>query len=158
MRTQIGLALAGLLLCAQAAAAQPPARKDLQVFNDVATSVNHYDRFTIFDDVSAEVKNGVVTLEGTVSDRRSKYMLEEMVDNVPGVKDVENRLRIQRGDESWAQGGGSTSSSGASAQGRSTSGMSSSGLSGSNPSGTSDSSSSGRSSHESGTSSSSKRS
>ena len=77
-------------------------------------------------DVTVEVKSGVVTLEGTVSDRRSKYMLEEMLDNVPGVKDVENRVRIQRGDESWAQGGSSQSSSGASTQGRGASGMSSS--------------------------------
>jgi hypothetical protein len=107
-------------------------------------------------EVSVDVKSGVVTLEGTVEDRRSKYMLEEMVDNVPGVKDVENRLRIQRGEGSSAQGGGSSlSGSGSSTYGRTGSGMSSSGSSG-----TSDSSSAGgRSSHgESGTSSSSKRS
>ena len=106
-------------------------------------------------EVSVDVKSGVVTLEGTVEDRRSKYMLEEMVDNVPGVKDVENRLRIQRGDASAQGGGSSLSSSGSSTYGRSGSGMSGSGTSG-----TSDSSSaSGRSSHgESGTSSSSKRS
>jgi hypothetical protein len=108
-------------------------------------------------EVSVDVKSGVVTLEGTVEDRRSKFMLEEMVDNVPGVKDVENRLRIQRGEGSSAQGGGSSlsSSSGSSSYGRTGSSMSSSGSSG-----TSDSSSaSGRSSHgESGASSSSKRS
>jgi hypothetical protein len=107
-------------------------------------------------EVSVDVKSGVVTFEGTVEDRRSKYMLEEMVDNVPGVKDVDNRLRIQRGDGSSTQGGGSSpSSSGSSTYGRTGSGMSSSGTSG-----TSDSSSAGgRSSHgESGTSSSSKRS
>ena len=42
-------------------------RKDLQVFKDVATSVNRYTQFTIFDDVSASVKDGVVTLTGKVT-------------------------------------------------------------------------------------------
>ena len=45
-------------------------------------------------EVSAEVSNGVVTLDGAVDDRYSKYMLEEMVDPIAGVKNVDNRLRI----------------------------------------------------------------
>jgi osmotically-inducible protein OsmY len=94
MRTQIGLALAGLLLCAQAAAAQPPARKDLQVFNDVATSVNHYDRFTIFDDVSAEVKNGVVTLEGKVTMPYKRDDIAKRVAKIDGVTKVVNKLDV----------------------------------------------------------------
>jgi hypothetical protein len=65
-------------------------------------------------EVSVEVSNGVVTLDGTVDDRYSKYMLEEMVDSIPGVKDVDNRLRIQRGSESRTEGTSDTSSSGTS--------------------------------------------
>jgi len=67
MRKQTGLLLAALLLCAQGALAQPAERKDLQVFNDVSNAVNRYEWFTIFDDVSAGVKDGVVTLEGKVT-------------------------------------------------------------------------------------------
>jgi hypothetical protein len=42
-------------------------RKDFQIFKDVATSVERYTRFTIFDDVSANVTDGVVTLTGKVT-------------------------------------------------------------------------------------------
>ena len=42
-------------------------RKDFQVFKDIATSVERYTQFTIFDDVSASVKDGVVTLTGKVT-------------------------------------------------------------------------------------------
>src|SRR5215217_8010361 len=52
---------------ASAGAADAPARKDLQVSRDVAASVQRYAQFTIFDDVSAEVKDGVVTLTGRVT-------------------------------------------------------------------------------------------
>src|SRR5207244_185048 len=54
----------GLALFASGARADTADRKDLQVFNDVATSVNRYAHFTIFDDVNAQVKDGVVTLTG----------------------------------------------------------------------------------------------
>ena len=76
--------------------------------------------------------------------------------SVPGVKDVDNRLRIQRNGESSSQhgAGSSLAGSGPSAHGRSGIGTSSTGTSGTGDS----SSTSGRSSQESGTSSGSKRS
>ena len=58
---------AGAMLCANLAFADTGARKDLQVFNDIASSVNRYAHFTIFDDVNANVKDGVVTLTGRVT-------------------------------------------------------------------------------------------
>src|SRR3977135_1286693 len=42
-------------------------RKDLQVFNDISTAVTHYTQFTIFDNVDAVVKDGLVTLTGDVT-------------------------------------------------------------------------------------------
>ena len=72
MKTSISL-FAALLLSAHSAFAQPAPRKDLQLFNDVAKSVNRYDRFTIFDDVSAEVKDGVVTLSGKLYEMRGGF-------------------------------------------------------------------------------------
>jgi len=47
-------------------------------------------------DVSVEVSDGVVMLEGTVQARREKYMIEEIAEAVFGVNEVENRLRVQR--------------------------------------------------------------
>lgn len=45
-------------------------------------------------DVSLEVKNGEVTLEGQVEDRATKYQIEELVDGCGGVREVHNRLRV----------------------------------------------------------------
>ncbi|OZI63798.1 BON domain-containing protein [Bordetella genomosp. 1] len=45
-------------------------------------------------DVSVEVADGAVTLEGTVADRRVKHRVEDCVDSCIGVKDVDNRIRV----------------------------------------------------------------
>lgn len=46
-------------------------------------------------DVEVMVQNGEVTLSGMVPDRRSKRMAEELVESAPGVKDVENKLKVK---------------------------------------------------------------
>ncbi len=94
MTKQAGLFAAALLLWAQGALAQPAERKDLQVFNDVAKAVNHYDRFTIFDDISADVKNGVVTLEGKVTMPYKKTDIEKRVAKVEGVNHIVNNIGV----------------------------------------------------------------
>jgi osmotically-inducible protein OsmY len=45
-------------------------------------------------DIEVGVENGEVTLTGTVSDRQSKRMAEDIAENVYGVSDVQNRIRI----------------------------------------------------------------
>ena len=94
MTKQAGLLAAALLLCAQGALAQPAERKDLQVFNDVAKAVNRYEQFTIFDDVSAGVTNGVVTLEGKVTMPYKKNDIEKRVARVNGVNRIVNRVAV----------------------------------------------------------------
>lgn len=49
-------------------------------------------------DVEVDVKSGVVTISGTVDNRSAKYQIEELADNIPGVTDVVNHLRIKRED------------------------------------------------------------
>ena len=46
------------------------------------------------DDIELEVFNGEVTLRGTVGDRLTKRLIEDIVETVPGVRDVHNRLHI----------------------------------------------------------------
>lgn len=46
-------------------------------------------------DIEVEVKQQVVTLRGTVSDRRSKYAAEELVEDC-GARDIDNQLRVSR--------------------------------------------------------------
>jgi osmotically-inducible protein OsmY len=47
-------------------------------------------------EISIEVKDGEVTLTGTVQDRHTKFLIEERVAASSGVKDVHNRLRTTR--------------------------------------------------------------
>jgi len=49
-------------------------------------------------EVTVTVAEGKVVLDGTVSDRSMKYAMEDLVDNVPGVKDIDNRVRVSRDD------------------------------------------------------------
>ncbi|MFM6929798.1 MAG: BON domain-containing protein [Bdellovibrio sp.] len=51
------------------------------------------------DDVEVEVKDGEVTLFGTVSERRMKHMAEDVAERCFGVKDVVNNIRIKRENE-----------------------------------------------------------
>ena len=70
-------------------------------------------------EVTVEVKEARVTLEGTVPERWMKHTIEDIADGCHGVQDVENRIRVQSqsgGAESSGQGStgsstyGSTSS------------------------------------------------
>ena len=58
--------------------------------------------------VTIDVRNGEVTIEGTVEDRQTKREVEDLVENTMGVKDTMNRLRVQsssfRGTESESEG------------------------------------------------------
>ena len=66
-------------------------------------------------EVTVEVRNGKVTLDGTVPERQMKHAIEDIADNCLGVDDVENRVRVSRsgaGSESESStGSGSTSGS-----------------------------------------------
>ena len=55
-------------------------------------------------DIEVEVRNGEVILRGRVDERRDKRMAEEVVENLPGVKDVRNELRVERSG-GWFSGG-----------------------------------------------------
>ena len=44
-------------------------------------------------DIEVEVKQQVVTLRGSVPDRRTKYAVEELVEDA-GARDIENQLRV----------------------------------------------------------------
>jgi len=62
-------------------------------------------------EVTVDVTEGKVTLEGTVSDRYMKHAIEDLVDQCPGVKDIENRIRVARdSQQSSMQGNGQKTS------------------------------------------------
>jgi len=47
-------------------------------------------------EIDVEVSNGDVILKGSVNDRESKRLAEDIGDSVAGVKNVENRLRVKK--------------------------------------------------------------
>src|SRR4030081_2674247 len=69
-------------------------RKDLQVFNDISKTVTRYTHFTVFDNVDAAVKNGVVTLTGQVTMEFKKDDIARRVPEVDGVKQVNDKIPV----------------------------------------------------------------
>lgn len=61
-------------------------------------------------DIEVTVSQGTVTLEGSVRARWMKHQAEDIVDDIGGVKDIDNHLRVKREDA----GQGSTQAAGAS--------------------------------------------
>ena len=85
---------AALALSARAAVASPIEKKDLQLFRNIAETVNGYTQFSIFDDVSASVRDGVVTLTGKVTMPYKRDGIERRVAKVDGVKQVDDRITV----------------------------------------------------------------
>ena len=54
-----------------------------------------YKTYLMNDAVRAEVKDGVVTLNGQVSESSHKYLAQEAVAGLPGVQRVDNRLEVK---------------------------------------------------------------
>lgn len=50
--------------------------------------------------IEVVVKNGDVMLTGTVDDRHMKRLAEDVIERLPGVKDVQNQLRVRGGNQS----------------------------------------------------------
>jgi len=83
-----------LLLTASVAGAAIDERKDFQILKDVATSVDRYTQFTVFDDVSASVTEGVVTLTGKVTMPYKRDDIARRVAKIDGVRSVDDRISV----------------------------------------------------------------
>ena len=68
-RLLVSAAFTGLvaLSIATPVLAQPAPRKDFQILQGVTREVQRYVNYTVFDDISVGVENGVVTLTGKVT-------------------------------------------------------------------------------------------
>ena len=72
------------------------------------------DRLMDDDDIDAseitiDVRNAEVTLTGTVGSRQEKRAAEDAAEQTPGVREVQNHLRVQS-QESWGPRGGQSAS------------------------------------------------
>lgn len=93
MKKAVALLFAAVVMTA-AGAASAQERKDLQIFRDVANSVNRYTQFTIFDSIDATVTNGQVVLGGWVTMPYKKTDIERRVRSVAGVNAVDNKIQV----------------------------------------------------------------
>lgn len=88
-------------------------RSDARITEEVCEQLMHDDAIDARG-ISVQVSNGVVTLEGQVSKRSIKHRVEDLVEGCAGVRDIDNRLRVQRGDaqdERGVQSGEASSAS-----------------------------------------------
>lgn len=69
-------------------------RSDERLHEDICERLGHSGLDV--REVSIQVSEGHVTLEGSVKERRSKHAIEDCVDECFGVKDIDNRIRVQR--------------------------------------------------------------
>ena len=78
-------------------------------------------------DIEVRVSQGVVTLSGVVEDRSAKRMAEDIAEEVLGVEDVQNELKVRRGFLAGLTGEKATEDDNARAQSRQTTGSQTSG-------------------------------
>jgi osmotically-inducible protein OsmY len=94
MRTRTAAIVLVAGLTASAAWAGQDERKNLQVMRDISRQVTGYTRFTIFDDVDAQVDKGVVTLTGKVTMPYKRNDIERRIAKIEGVSEVHNKIEV----------------------------------------------------------------
>lgn len=68
-------------------------RSDERVKEDICDELSS-DPECDAEDIEIEVKDGMVSLSGTVPSRKMKHRAEDIADAARGVKDVDNRIRV----------------------------------------------------------------
>lgn len=76
-------------------------RSDERIREDVSEALARHSELDP-SDIEVEVDGGEVTLSGTVSDRRTKRMVEDVAETIFAVTDVHNHLRVRREGEGAA--------------------------------------------------------
>lgn len=79
-------------------------RSDERIREDIGDALTE-DDYLDASGIEIQVKNGEVTLSGTVHDRRSKRMAEDVIERIPGIKDVTNHIRVQDREREMSGGG-----------------------------------------------------
>ncbi|MGE5086553.1 MAG: BON domain-containing protein [Bacillota bacterium] len=70
-------------------------RPDERIKDDICEMLTrHFDIDA--QDIEVDVKDGDVTLSGTVPERRMKYLSEDVTERCFGVKDITNNIRIKK--------------------------------------------------------------
>lgn len=79
-------------------------RSDDRIVDDIIGRLTDDDRIDA-SEILVMVEGGVVTLTGNVPERRMKHRAEDLVADASGVRDVENRIRVDDGSASAGRPG-----------------------------------------------------
>jgi outer membrane protein TolC len=71
------------------------ARSDERVKERISECLEEHPRIDA-SEIEIQVKDGEVTLTGTVNDRDQKRLAEDAIENLPGVREVNNQIRVSR--------------------------------------------------------------
>lgn len=69
------------------------AESDQRISDELTERVLHYARFGIFDDLSSNVRNGVVRLEGLVTSPTKATDIADLASRIQGVQAVQNEIK-----------------------------------------------------------------
>ena len=94
MPVRVFVGLLSLVAATAASASAGADRQDVRILDDVTATVNGCPHFTIFDDVSASVENGLVTLAGKMTMGYKRDELQKRVAAIAGVKQVINQIEV----------------------------------------------------------------
>jgi hypothetical protein len=79
-------------------------RPDDRIVDDIISRLTDDDQIDA-SEILVMVEGGVVTLTGNVPERRMKHRAEDLVAEASGVRDVENRIRVDDGSASAGRPG-----------------------------------------------------
>lgn len=83
-------------------------RSDDRIKEDINDRLTDYP-YIDATDIDVQVKNGEVVLSGNVESRYEKRLAEDITDDISGVKNVENRIRVESSYRQMGEGGWSYS-------------------------------------------------
>jgi hypothetical protein len=69
-------------------------RSDQSIYEEVCELLTEHPMIDA-SDIEVRVRDGIVMLLGTTKIRRTKRLAEDIAANVPGVRDVQNQIRIE---------------------------------------------------------------
>jgi len=70
-------------------------RSDAELYEDICEALLHRDDVDS-SDVTVAVRAGEVTLDGSVPERRMRYLIEDLAAGHPAVRDVANRITVRK--------------------------------------------------------------
>jgi len=93
MSRNLAVAVVTILLWPGIGLAQPP-KKVPQLSDKISQSILTYARYTVFDDVSADLTDGAVTLTGKVTMPFKATDIAARIEHLPGVTAVKNEIQV----------------------------------------------------------------